>query len=373
MKVFLIKLFQMGMAVLYAPCKCLPTNENKVVFLSRQANEVNLDFRLLQQSLRKKKPHVKIINICKRCDSGVKDYVVFAWCLLKSLYHIATARVCVLDTYWPPISMLKHKKDLTVIQLWHAMGKIKQSGYQSLGREGGRNEKIAKAMAMHKNYDIVIAGGKAWNPFYCQSFGVKEEVLLNCGLPRMDYLLQMEQKTRKRILEQYPEFQKKKVLLYAPTFRRGWEAHWEELAQYVDFEQYILILKSHPNQKLDKVAKEVYTCDEFKAVDLLAVCDYLITDYSAIAVEGAVLNKQTYYYVYDYDEYDEKNGLNINLFETMPGCVFRKASDLAEALERDEYPQELLDEYRRKYLPDRMGVSTKTISNIIIEKMGKKQ
>ena len=110
-----------------------------------------------------------------------------------------------------------------------------------------------------------------------------------------------------------------------------------------------------------------------KAVDLLTVCDYLITDYSAIAVEGAVLNKQTYYYVYDYDEYDEKNGLNINLFETMPGCVFRKASDLAEALERDEYPQELLDEYRRKYLPERMGVSTKTISNIIIEKMGKKQ
>lgn len=371
MKILLIKLFNVGMMVLYTPLKYLPVNKHKVVFLSRQSNEVNLDFRLIQHSLKKKNKKIKIINLCKRCDNGIRAYIVFTWYLLKSLYHLATANVCVLDSYWPAVSMLKHKKNLTVIQIWHAMGKIKQSGYQSLGRAGGRDAKVAHAMAMHKNYDIIIAGGKSWNPFYCQSFGTRESTLLNCGLPRMDYLLQMEKKTKEKILKVYPEFSEKTVLLYAPTFRRGWEAHWEELAQCIDFERYILILKSHPNQKLDKVAKEVYTCDEFKAVDLLTVCDYLITDYSAIAVEGAVLNKKTYYYVYDYDEYDEKNGLNINLFETMPGCVFRNAKDLTIALERDAYPQEMLDEYRRKYLPEKLGVSTKTISNIIIEKMGK--
>lgn len=370
MKVKLIKLWKIAMGICYAPLKLLPTNDNKVIFLSRQASEVNLDFRLLQHSLKKKKPEVKIVNICKRCDT-IKDYPVFAWCLLKSLYHIATAKVCVLDTYWPPISMLKHKKSLTVIQLWHAMGKIKQSGYQTLGKPGGRNKEVAMAMAMHKQYDIVIAGGKAWNPYYCGSFGVKEDVLLNCGLPRMDYMLQMEEKNRKKILEAYPELKEKTVLLYAPTFRRGWEAHWEQLAQEIDFDRYALILKSHPNQKLEKVADEIYTCDEFKAVDLLAICDYLITDYSAIAVEGAVLNKKTFYYVYDYDEYDEKNGLNINLFEEMPGCVFREAHKLSEALEQD-YPQERLDEYRKKYLPEHLGASTKTISNVIIEKMESK-
>lgn len=371
MKILLIKLFKLAMTVLYTPLKCLPVNHNKVVFMSRQSSEVNLDFRLIQHSLKKKNPKVKIVNLCKRCDNGIRDYMIFGIYLLRSLYHLATSPVCVLDTYWPAVSMLQHKKELTVIQIWHAMGKIKQSGYQALGKTGGRDAKMAEAMAMHKNYDIIIAGGEAWNPFYCQSFGVEEEVLRNCGLPRMDYLLQMEEKNRKRILEVYPEFEDKTVLLYAPTFRRGWEAHWESLAEQIDFEKYILILKSHPNQKLDKVAKEVYTCDEFKAVDLLSVCDYLITDYSAIAVEGAVLNRQTYYYVYDYEEYDEKNGLNINLFDTMPGCVFREASDLLAALDENQYPQELLDEYREKYLPKKLGVSTKTISNMILEKMEK--
>jgi len=266
--------------------------------------------------------------------------------------------------------MLDHKKDLTVIQLWHAMGKIKQSGYQSLGRKGGRDPDVARIMDMHKNYDIVIAGGKAWNPFYCQSFGVDESVLLNCGLPRMDYLLHTEKKMRGNILKRYPEFMQKKVILYAPTFRRGWEANWEELAGCIDYDRYVLILKDHPSQKIDRTPKEVYRCDEFTAVELLTVCDYLITDYSAIAVEGALLNKKTYYYVYDYDEYDKKNGLNLNLFEEMPGCVFRNARELKEALESDNYPQEVLDGYCEKYLPEKPRRATKIISDIIIGKLG---
>ena len=41
------------------------------------------------------------------------------------------------------------------------------------------------------------------------------------------------------------------------------------------------------NQKLDINSTKVYTCDEFSAIELLSVCDYLITDYSAIALEAA--------------------------------------------------------------------------------------
>ena len=81
-------------------------------------------------------------------------------------------------------------------------------------------------------------------------------------------------------------------------------------------------------------------------MDLLAVCDYLITDYSAIALEGAVLNCPTYYFVYDYEEYREKNGMNIDLFEVMPGCVFRNADELMQRLAQGSYPQETLDAYR---------------------------
>ena len=77
-----------------------------------------------------------------------------------------------------------------------------------------------------------------------------------------------------------------------------------EIAQ--NKEPFVLIVKGHPIQPLATDDPAVQNCPDFRAVDLLAVCDYLITDYSAIALEGAVLNCPTYYFVYDYEEYRER-------------------------------------------------------------------
>lgn len=366
-KVFLLYVLRYFMAIIYAPLKLLPVKRNKITFLSRQANDVNLDYRLLQDYIKSQMPDAQYVNICRRYEKGFSEYLVFVRNILKSLYHMATSSVCVIDGYWPAVSMLKHKKSLKVVQIWHAMGKIKKSGYQSLGKKSGRNPEIAKAMCMHKNYDVIIAGAKAWNPFYCESFGVEEDVLMNCGLPRIDFLLSTEQENRRRILEAYPEFKDKTVLLYAPTFRKGWDANWNSFEDRIDYDKYALIVKSHPNQEL-AIGENVYTCDDFSSVELLSVCDYLITDYSAIAVEGAILNCKTFYYVYDYDEYIKHNGLNIDLFEEMPGCVFRNAGELWEAIQK-EYPQDSLNRYRERFVPEKLGVSTKTVGDYIINSM----
>ena len=51
-----------------------------------------------------------------------------------------------------------------------------------------------------ENYDYIIAGGKAWNPYYCQSFHTTEDKLVNCGLPRIDHLLQTAEANRKAVI-----------------------------------------------------------------------------------------------------------------------------------------------------------------------------
>ena len=374
MKVFILYVLRVLLVIIYAPLKLLPSKKNKVIFLSRQTNGAGLDYKLLQEYLKSEREDIEIVNICRRYERGEKgysEYIVFLKNILRSLYHLSTSSVCVIDGYWPAVSMLRHKKTLTVVQIWHAMGKIKESGYKALNKKSGRNPKIAKAMAMHRNYDVIIAGGKAWNKFYCESFDVREDVLLNCGLPRIDYLLSSKEETRKRVLEAYPEFKNKIVLLYAPTFRKGWNADWENFAKLLDFNKYALVVKNHPNQKL-KLTDDCYTCDDFSSDELLSACDYLITDYSAIAVEGAVLDVKTYYYVYDYEKYAENNGLNIDLFDEMPNCVFRNAQDLIQALEK-EYPKEALKNYQKKFLPENLGTSTKTIGDYIINSLGKKK
>ncbi len=411
MKKILIYLMRFGLQVIYGILKLFPTKKNKVVFLSRQSDTLTPDFEMVQQELCCEDPDIEIVTICHRLEGagsgGVSGMLAFAGSTLRSMYHMATASVCVLDAYWPAVSLLRHKRSLTVIQMWHALGKIKQSGYQTLGKASGRGAEMARLMKMHENYDHIIAGGRAWNPFYEKSFNQPQDKLVNCGLPRIDRLLAEREENRRRFFAAYPELKEKTIILYAPTFRKNIELHWETLVQAVSAQNskasaaarnskaaqaaaqggnasacdpdvadmqaqgpYVLIVKGHPNQPLVSDDPVVWDCPDFRAVDLLAVCDYLITDYSAIALEGAVLNRPTYYFVYDYEEYREKNGMNIDLFEVMPGCVFRDADALMQRLAQGGYPQDTLDAYRADYLPENLGTSTVQIAQLIRAHLG---
>ena len=108
-------------------------------------------------------------------------------------------------------------------------------------------------------------------------------------------------------------------------------------------------------------------------MDLIAVCDYIITDYSAIALEAAVLKKRTYYWVYDYNEYLKNNGLNINLYEAAPGHVYEDLDELMKAIEDDIYDDSVLENYRNRYLPAELGTSTEKICNLIVKSMAGKK
>lgn len=353
------------------------TKNGSVVFLSRQENELSIDFRLLREELLKRERNLNIQAVCSRITGDEKGGAFrFAKDMLKSMSFLASAEVAVLDAYWPAVSLLSHKRSLTVIQMWHAMGKIKKSGYQTLGKESGRDESLAKLMKMHEGYDYIIAGGKAWNRFYCESFSVTEDRLLNYGLPRTDYILETAETNRKRFFSNYPELTGKKIIIYAPTFRRGIELTWQELVYGLsDIENATVLVMPHPNQNIalteDMSGKGIYMPNEFKTVEVLAAADYLITDYSAVAVEAALLNIKTLYFVPDFEEYTEKNGMNINLFDEMPGLVFRDASPICETVASDTYPEDKLENYRKKFLPEELGCSTEKIASLILSCINK--
>lgn len=366
---YIIKAGITVLRAIYAVLKVFPVSEKKVLFLSRQSNELSLDFTMLKDELIRQVPDMKLVVICNRVDDKKEGLFRFGIDTLRSMYHLATSKVCVIDAYWPAVSLLNHKKELTVIQMWHALGKIKKSGYQTVGKESGRSTAISELLCMHKNYDLIIAGGKAWNPYYVESFGTTEDKLVNIGLPRIDYLLNMAEENQKKVFEKYPVFLEKQMILYAPTFRRNIELRWEPLVDQIDFDKYVLVIKGHPNQKIESSNENVLTCPEFTTAEVLAACEYLITDYSAIAIEGAILDKKTLYYLYDYDEYTEKNGINVNPFESMPGCAFKDPGQLMEVIDSEKYDREVLKEYQKKYLPENLGTSTKELAKLVIERL----
>ena len=360
-----------AMQVLYAGLKVLPTNRSKVLFLSRQSNSTPLDYSLLMEELEDRNPDVVIKSISRRLDKGFKNYLYFSVDLARSMFHLATSKVVVLDSYWPAVSVLEHKDDLVVFQMWHALGKIKQSGKITVGRPAGRDERVAKVMRIHDGYDYVVAGGKAWNQYYMDSFGVDEDSLLNIGLPRADYLVNNREEIARRIFDAYPELQDAPIVLYAPTYRKGGGIAFgaKRLVARLEPAGYNVIVKGHANQTLLAPDKKHWACPEFTALELLAVADYLVTDYSAIAIEAALIDVKTFYYVHDFKRYIRTNGLNLNVEKEMPRLAFRSTLGVERALKKP-YPWAEYERFKEKCLFEDPGHSTRDLADALFEKGG---
>lgn len=343
-----------GIRTTYKAFGLLPRKDNKIVFLSRQSDQVPYDYRLVMDRLTAENPGATVAAVTHRFNpdrATALDQTKFGWATLKSLYHLATSKVAVLDSYWPSVSLAGLGDEITVFQMWHSLGKVKQSGMATVDRPHGRSSKSAKEFAMHRGYDYVLAGSSKWNPYYLDSFPIEESQILNIGLPRAAYLVTGREKIAKKIYEAHPELREGKVILYAPTFRRGGGAAQgaRRIVNSLCEDGWQVIVKGHANQPLLADRDRCVACPDFSAPQLLTVADYLVTDYSAIALEAALLDVPTYYYLHDLDHYLLNNGLNIDIEEEMPGCTFRTVEDLRSAM-REPYPKETLQAYKEKFV-----------------------
>ena len=291
--------------LIYLFFKLLPTNNKKISFISRQSNNVALDFQLAKVELLKIDKDLKIVELCKTIDPGIFNKIKYFFHIFKQMYHIATSKVVVLDTYCIPICILKHKKSLKVIQIWHALGSLKKFSYSSLDTKDGRDSKVAKLMRMHKNYDYIFTSSEKALPNFQEAFNAKKENMVVMPLPRVDFLKSKseEAKIRKAFYQAYPKVsKKKKTIVYCPTSRKE-PLPLDEIVNSTDLSKFNLILKLHDNTNKIYYDKDKYY-DEilFSGMEMLHIADYIFSDYSAIIYEAAITNKPIYLYIYDYDK-----------------------------------------------------------------------
>lgn len=352
--------------VLYFFLKLLPT-KNKIIFISRQSNNPTLDFIMLKNEIEKKCDY-KIVMITKKMKKNTKDILKNSDIIFKEMYHLATSKVCITDGYNIPISVLKHKKKLKVFQLWHSLGAIKKFGYQSLNTD--KKRKIAKIMNMHKNYDYIISGSQEMTKFFMKAFNYEKDSFCTLGLPRIDYIVNKTnlKNNKKSIYKVYPKLKDKKIILYVPTFRDNKNYKINELIDNVN-NNYVLIIKVHPNMNVNIKEKDnVCTCDEFTSLELLSIADYVITDYSAIAIEASILEKPIYLYCYDYEEYSKYPGINTNLRKDLKGYIFTDSKKMFRKIEKQEYDINIIKAYKDKYVCDTTGNVTSNLADFIIER-----
>jgi CDP-glycerol glycerophosphotransferase (TagB/SpsB family) len=136
-----------------------------------------------------------------------------------------------------------------------------------------------------------------------------------------------------------------RVILYAPTFRGDdmtKARHPEDLdlgllARTLGAD-HVLLLRRHPaarRQALAVPGREGFIIDvsDYPEVnELMLVSDVLLTDYSSVAFEFALLERPMAFFAPDADAYERERGFYFDYRATMPGPVFETTDALAAYL-----------------------------------------
>lgn len=344
------------------------SNNKKVTLISRESDNITLDFKLLKEELESRGIEVEVLTkmLRKKLSFSTFGYIGE---LIKQKRAMENSGVVVVDTYCIPVSTTKHNEDLKVIQIWHALSAIKKFGWQTVGKLDGTSTKVANLMKMHKGYDYVICASDVTSKYFCEAFNIDKEKIIKLGLPRIDYILKQDNSVISSIKEKYPVLNNgKKNILYAPTFHRGEAVDVDGLAKTINFDKYNLIVKLHPidrNSSVHVVKDGVIYDSEFDTYDLLRVADIVVSDYSSFVVEASLVNKPIYLYVYDRDKYDKSTGFNVDYDEEAIGkYAFENAKNLADAMD-NEYDYTALEEFKNKYIDIDTNNCTKRLADYI--------
>ena len=151
------------------------------------------------------------------------------------------------------------------------------------------------------------------------------------------------------------------MILYAPTWRENQHVPGEgyRYQLQVDFhewkirlgEEYVVLFRAHyfiSNQfdfdEYDGFIRNVSALDDVN--DLYLVSDVLITDYSSVFFDYAILERPMLFYMYDYDAYkNEMRDFYLDI-HTLPGPVVKNQEELLKTLENLPV---LMENYKEKY------------------------
>ena len=396
--IIIISIGKFLLRLIYCILKLFPT-QNQVVFLSRQSDTLPADYSEIINEIKEMSlanshsnshSNYKIVTLVKRQEKDTKNFLASgienAQYLLKQMRAIATSKVAVVDGYCIPVSILKHKKSLVIIQIWHAIGAIKKFGLQTLPLMDEHNYSIAKALKMHQGYSYVVAPSQACGEFFSEAFGVDMSQIEVLGTPHLDYLYYGENNKKDEILAEFPALNGKKVILYVPTYRSGGRNErileiMKDLRKNVDFDNYALIVKLHPvdysffvndarikGHVYDETDNTITITDAFSAEELLSITDCVVTDYSSLAFDAGLLGLPFFFYVYDIDEYKEKTGLNIDVESEYGKYTSRDVVKLVSMLD-ENYDKAYMNKFIEKYISCYDGRCTERLSRFIINMM----
>ena len=280
-------------------------------------------------------------------------------------------KYCSIAKYWIVNSIMEEsltkKKGQVYVQCWHGTPikklrcdiEVDGSVLNTIKEIRKRNDIDAK------RFDYFISPSKYCTEKFISAFNLKklnkENIIIEEGYPRNDFLFNKTQKDITLIKEKLKIPINKKVIFYLPTFRDNQHTsgigYTYELQ--IDFDrlrkaigdEYVVLFSPHyfiansiDLSKYEGFVINVARYDEIN--ELYLVSDIIMTDYSSVFFDFANLKRPIVFYMYDYELYQSRlRDFYISLDE-LPGPITRTQEELEKCIINieTEFPK-----YERKY------------------------
>lgn len=354
-----------------------PKKGNQVFFTSDRTNELAGNEKFVYERMLERGLGDKYIFRFSFKD-GIKARRSFRE-KFRFTHDLATSDVIFTDDYQPELYKNEYDPDVKLVQLWHACGAFKTIGFERLGKKGAP----MLLTSSHKNYTHVIVSSEHSARHNAEAFALSESRFYPVGIPRTDVFFDREylDRTAEKVRTHYPQLpEAKKVILYAPTFRGNNARSASFPLQIINFhilgdflrdKGYCMMIKLHPFVKSEIRIPQEYQDYFIDATDypdineLLTVTDVLVTDYSSVIYEAALLNIPMLFFAFDLDNYNDDRGFYEPYEEIVPGKIVKTLRALVEAIGNEDYEAEKLQGFLTKNFRDLDGHSTDRVIDLI--------
>uniref|UniRef100_A0AAU1IC15 Bifunctional glycosyltransferase family 2 protein/CDP-glycerol:glycerophosphate glycerophosphotransferase n=1 Tax=Streptomyces sp. NBC_00180 TaxID=2903632 RepID=A0AAU1IC15_9ACTN len=244
-----------------------------------------------------------------------------------------------IDNQGMPLKLAK-RPGTTYIQTWHGSA-LKRMGFDEPTYRARSQAARAHYQRALNRFDHFLIRSEHDVRTLAKAFHLRDETLIKSGYPRNDALVaarEEERRTGRRhrgpLAQALGIPDDKDVLLYAPTFRATAGGQVRDFALPFDAEafaerfggRYTLLVRAHylsrvvlPPSVGDIV---IDVTSHHDVTQLMLLADTLITDYSSVMFDYALLDRPMVFYAHDWEEYaSAERGTYFDLRSKAPGPV----------------------------------------------------
>jgi len=374
--------------------KLIPVDDKTVIFISFHGRGFSDNPKAIYEEMIKDDrfndyKFIWAIKNHKQKDITILKGKIIEYFSIPYFYYMSKAKYWIINCKMP--AYISKKKNQVYLQTWHGTP-LKRLGHDIIAPEGTTFYRSGMTyQQMVESYDIdverynyMISPNRFCTEVFQTSFQINRERLIETGYPRNDFITNASSKDIFNIKRKYNIPTDKKIILYAPTWRdNSYVTSGYTFELEADFhkwknilgDEYIVIFKPH-YLIINKFADDdslngfLYSIDANAEInELYVISDILITDYSSVFFDYAVLNRPIYFYMYDLDFYKEElRGFYLDIYTELPGKIYENETKLLEDIKNENYDNEQLNKFNQRFNHAQTGDCAKKVIEIVFVK-----